>query len=160
MSPAVPLHLLRIAKWCRKPGQTHRHHPTPERAAGTPAHLPAMPSTAKRKKKMKSNKKRTGQILCPIRHFWGSSGKPLGMEREEETGRRGTAAPGRAPRATQGRQQRGGPGPAPITKIYQPGATHRQGYRGHTLTQPGAVPRSQVPAMSNKRRNSTGVSTP
>lgn len=41
-----------------------------KRAAGTPAHLPAMPAAL--------HKKRTGQILCPIRHFWEVVGNPLG----------------------------------------------------------------------------------
>lgn len=58
MSPAAPLHLLHIAERRREPSRSHRHHPTPERAAGTPAHLPAMPSTAKRRKKNTSKIKK------------------------------------------------------------------------------------------------------
>lgn len=99
--------------------------------------------------------------------FLGSGRKPLGMERERETGRSGTAVSRRAPRATQGgqhrrhKQQGGRILLALLPQPEKPGATRQTGTpRAHTDR---AGTGTSFPGPCEKRqqkRDSTGASAP
>lgn len=89
--------------------------------------------------------------------FLGSGGKPLGMEREEETRQKrhssietGTMShPGWTTPVPQTAERQDPAQPCSHSQKNQ--GPHRQGHEGHTPTEPGAVPRSQVPAISDNR---------
>lgn len=130
-------------------GAATRPVPPATSNTGTPSSPACHANTAKQN--------RTGQILCPIRHFWEVVGNPLGWrerERQAEAARQrrdGHHEPPEADNtgATNSREA-GSCWPCSHSQKNQ-GPHDRQGHQGHTPTEPGQVPRSQVPVRSDNR---------
>ena len=127
--PAVPLLLLRLAERHREPGRSHQQRPTPapQESRWHPSSPACHASTAKQK--------RTGQILCPIRHFWEAVGNPLGWrerKRQAEAARQhrdGHHKPPGADNTGTTNSREAGSCLARLPQPKKPGATQQTGTR-------------------------------